>query len=79
MSLSATRIIQYQRLQTPEEHLGVLIEPPSPGLVAALRGGPGAAWQDTRLLDTTLGALRRQLRQRLGLTGPVVLTGHQPE
>jgi hypothetical protein len=79
MSLSATRIIQYQRLQTPEAHLGVLIEPPAPGLIAALGAGPGASFQDPRLLDTTLGELRRQLRQRLGLAGLVVLTGHQPE
>lgn len=63
----------------PQDQLGVLVEPGAEVLRAATRKrlespGPGTPW-----LDSTLGALRRALRAQLGLTGPVVLTGHQPE
>jgi hypothetical protein len=78
MPLSAERIIRYERLATPPGHLDVLIEPEP----AALRALPwregGAPCDATRVLDTTLGAVRGALLKQLGLAPPVVLWGHQP-
>lgn len=78
MSLSVERVIEYDRLVAPAEQLGVLIEPVADRLHALLTR-PTTPTDDTPLLDTTAGALRRELLDELGLTGPVILTGHQPE
>ncbi len=65
MSPGPKRLIRYERLVTPAEHWGVLVEPPLPEL--------------RTLPDTTRGALRTALRAQLKLAGPVVVTGHQAE
>lgn len=64
------------RLTAPAEHLGLLIEPPP----ADLRAIPGVARDpDVLILDRPLSSLRAALRERLELSGPVLLTGHQVE
>jgi hypothetical protein len=72
-------LIRYERLVTPAEHLGVLVEPAGRELHATLDACRARRFDDVRLLDTTLGALRTQLRARLNLTPPVIVTGHQTE
>ena len=79
MPLSSPRIIRYEVLAAPPEHLGVLIEPPAATLRSLLASAADPSYERTAVLDTTLAALRTQLRQRLELTGPVILTGHQAE
>ncbi|MEW6251692.1 MAG: hypothetical protein AB1716_13690, partial [Planctomycetota bacterium] len=79
MPLSAARIVDYERLVTPPEHLGVLVEPDAARIVATLREPAAHTLDRAGLLDTTIGALRAELRGQLDLTGPVILTGHQPE
>lgn len=79
MPLPAARLIQYERLATPREHLGVLIEPDAERIRAVLRERPGSRFAQVPFLDTTLAALRTQLRARLGLADPVILSGHQAE
>ena len=76
MPSAARRVIRSERLTAPPEHLGVLVEPGAAWIHGVLRSPP--AHQGT-LCDTPLTALRRRLRQDLGLTGPVIATGHQPE
>jgi len=77
-------MIAYERLVTPREHLGVLIEPPPQALHALLWDAAATPHRapdplDVPLLDTTLAALRRSLRERLQLAPPVLVTGHQAE
>ncbi|HPM24102.1 MAG TPA: hypothetical protein PLP66_09360 [Phycisphaerae bacterium] len=79
MSFAAIRLIRYDRLQTPPEHLAVLVEPPAAQLHALLAEPPAARLAAVPLLDTTLGAGRAALRAELGLSGPLILTGHQAE
>lgn len=79
MPVSADRLIRYERLVAPREQLGVLVEPAPARLRAALIKHPPPRPESIAVLDTTLAALRAQLRQQLGLDGPVILTGHQPE
>ena len=79
MPLSATRLIQYERLVTPREHLGVLIEPAAARLHTLLEEPLDERFAAIPLLGTTLGELRTQLRETLQLTGPVILSGHQAE
>lgn len=79
MSLGPARLIRYERLVTPAEHLGVLVEPAAPQLCALLDDRRAAHLDRVTLLDTTLGALRAQLRSQLELAGPVLVTGHQTE
>ena len=71
-------MIDYARLKAPREPFGVLLEPEA-GLLrgAAQRGKVGLG--RTRILDRSAEALRNQLRARLGLQAPVIVTGHQAE
>jgi len=69
----------FDRLVTPGEHLGVLVEPDGAALPAMIRGAASRETAATPILDATVGALRGRLRQRLGLRPPVITTGHQPE
>ncbi len=64
---------------TPAEHLDVLVEPATPQLHRLLPDELDVRLDGVPLLDTTLGALRRQLRAQLHLAGPLILTGHQAE
>ncbi len=73
------RNIAYDRLTIPTDHLGILLEPAGDRLADLAGGDYSAALDTVRILDTTIGELRRQLRARLELTGPVILTGHQLE
>ena len=77
MSLPSDRMICYSRLCTPPEHLDILIEPSAARVYAALQSQSDAAFANVPILDTTLAALRTQLRRRLELGGPVILCGHQ--
>jgi hypothetical protein len=79
MPLSTPVRPTYERLAAPDTHLGVLIEPSAPILHEAITAPAPDTYAQTALLDTTLTALRTDLRQRLGLTGRIVLTGHQAE
>ena len=73
------RNIPYDRLSTPTDQLGVLIAPDSDRLARLIGGDYSTSLAAVRLLDTTIGELRRQLRARLDLSGPIILTGHQLE
>lgn len=79
MPHTTTRLIQYDRLTAPNEHLGVLIEPAAPRLYAAFDTHRRRTWNDVRVLDTTVGAVRATLRDQVGLRGPVIASGHQAE
>lgn len=72
-------MIARERLKTPVEHGEALIEPAPGVLVAALAAGRRDALDRVALLDTTAGALRRELLAELNVPAPVVLTGHQAE
>ena len=71
-------MIRHDRLVTPREHQAVLVEPPAVELAGLVRGA-ATGERGAKLLDTTVEELRRELRAALGLRGPVILTGHQPE
>jgi hypothetical protein len=75
--VSVERPIASDRLGVPREHLGVLVEPEASALHAAAGKDQTAALSSTKLLDTSVSELRAQLRGRLELSGPVILTGHQ--
>jgi hypothetical protein len=77
--VSIERLIAYERLTTPGEHLGVLFEPPVDRLAPVVVTDRTAGLRSAVLLDTSIAELRQQLRQRLEFLAPVVLTGHQPE
>jgi hypothetical protein len=70
-------MIDARRLVAPREHGGILVEPDAARIRACLARDAAAGYDAVPILDTTLGALRTRLRRRLGLTGPVILTGHQ--
>lgn len=78
-SVSVERRIAYERLTVPQEHLGVLIEPPADALDALIGTDHTRELRGAELLDASIAELREQLRQRLELVSPVVLTGHQAE
>lgn len=61
------------KLSAPREHLSILVDP-----AAALWRFDGVV-NETRILDRPLGALRAELRARLELAGPLIVTGHQVE
>ncbi len=63
------------RLRAPRRNLDILIWPETQ-LWASLTDSPAP---DAALLDTSLAALRDELRAALGLTPPVIATGHQCE
>ncbi len=77
MSTDVARLISRDRLDTPPDHRGVLVEPPAARL-RELSQQP-AALRDAPLLDTSLATLRQALRDQLELAGPVIVTGHQAE
>jgi hypothetical protein len=77
--VSVERLIAQQRLITPAEHLEILIEPPAQTLPALAAADRTARLRAAPLLDTSVAELRQQLRQRLELPAPVILTGHQVE
>jgi len=79
MSLSTPVRPAYERLAAPRANQGVLVEPPAAILHDEIRAPLADAYARVPILDTTLAALRMELRQRLELTSPVVLTGHQAE
>lgn len=76
MLLPAERLIRYERLVAPNEHLGILIEPSAerirPGPPVEIGAAAGGA-------EFPVAALRAGLRDELELRGPVILAGHQPE
>jgi hypothetical protein len=78
MPLSAERLIRYAKLVVPADHLGVLVEPPAAQIADELKPHHESLAR-APILDTTMAALHANLRQRLELDRPVILTGHQPE
>ncbi len=76
MPLPASRLVRYDRLVTPREHLSILVEPPAEQLRTVLRDGAAA---DAEILDSSLATVRAGLRAELGLRGPVIAAGHQAE
>ncbi|MBU0616370.1 MAG: hypothetical protein KKI02_01500, partial [Planctomycetes bacterium] len=77
--MSIERLIAYERLTTPSEHLGILIEPPADTIATLVTADQTRVLRSARLLDASVAELRQQLRQRLELAAPVILTGHQVE
>jgi hypothetical protein len=71
--------VRYEELVTPSEHLGVLIAPRVAELRRTLEGPAAAAYERVAILDTSLGALRSELREQLGVRVPAIVVGHQPE
>ncbi len=72
-------MIEPGRLRTPSADQALLIEPSPARIHAALKTDWSSPLRRSPLLDTTIGALRAELRAALGLGGQVVMTGHQPE
>ncbi|MBN2445328.1 MAG: hypothetical protein JXO22_01285 [Phycisphaerae bacterium] len=72
-------LIHHKNLRTPPDDMGVLVEPHARHVLAALEEDHARRLCDVPLLGTTVGSLRQMLRAELGLDGPVVMTGHQPE
>lgn len=70
-------MIEFERLLTPREHMGVMAAPP-PARMLALAEAPQACL-GVRLLDTSFAQLRASLRERIGAVGPAIVTGHQAE
>lgn len=70
-------MIRLERLVAPREHGRVLVEPEGAELRRLLREEVRGA--DVRVGDVTLAELRASLRRRLGVDGPVILSGHQAE
>lgn len=68
-----------ERLAVPDEHLGVLVAPPTAAIHAALAADADAGLGAARVGGVPVVGLRAGLRRRLGLSRPVVVTGHQPE
>ena len=79
MPLSAAPIISYEHLVVPHEHLGILVEPTAEQIHAVLANQPDPTFTRILILDRPLSQWRAELRRRLELTGPVVVTGHQAE
>lgn len=71
-------MIRYERLQTPREHLELLIEPPPDQFSSLIEQGDRARI-GARMLGTSVADWRNRLQRELGLAGRVILTGHQPE
>ena len=76
--VSVAGLIDYERLVAPREDGELLIEP-RPDDIARMLGVDSCGAERAAVLDTTVGELRGRLRESLGLTGPVILTGHQAE
>ncbi len=72
------RLIRYDRLNTPADSGATLIEPAHVDL-SALAAQAADVRVSAPMLDTTIAALRDELRAVLGLSGPVIATGHQAE
>ena len=72
-------MMRYERLATPREHLGLLIEPEPGDIFAALAQDREAALAQVQILDRPLTEWRNELRAALGYEGPVIVTGHQAE
>jgi hypothetical protein len=72
-------MIQSERLQAPREHLGILAEPGADAIHAALAQDVARALAPVSLAGRSASEWRRDLRRRLGLRGPLVVTGHQAE
>lgn len=72
-------MIEYGKLQAPRSHLGVLLEPPAERMLADGSDDSDARLKRAVLLNTTIAELRRSLRARLGVIGPVIVSGHQAE
>ncbi len=75
-------MLDFSKLSTPPRHGDVLIEPAAGRLVelaesnrALISGYP------LDILGLNIGRIREALRERMcdGCTGPVIMTGHQPE
>ena len=79
MPSPTARSVRYEELVTPSEHLGVLIAPRVAELRRTLEGPAAAAYERVAILDTSLGALRSELREQLGVRVPAIVVGHQPE
>lgn len=65
----------HARLKAPAEHLGVLVEPER----CEVPGDAARRFADVQIGGRSLAAWRAQLRNRLELTAPVIMTGHQAE
>jgi hypothetical protein len=71
--------LRFEQLVAPATHLGVMIEPAAREWAALVRCAGVEDFSRAALLDTSIGALRAQLRGRLNIDGPAIVTGHQAE
>ena len=72
-------MIAHERLKTPPTQFGLLIEPQVDALVRAAQADHITPLRDVYLAGQSAADVRTELRQQLGFSGPVVLTGHQVE
>jgi hypothetical protein len=79
MPESAQRLVHYERLVAPRDHLAVLVEPDAASIHSWLRNPDAGGAPDTPLLDTTVAAVRESLLRELNLRSPVIACGHQAE
>ncbi len=77
MRPDADRLIDSERLVAPREDGGLLFEP-APGRWRWLSTSP-SSHAEVRLGGKSIRDLRRAWRERVGLCGPVIVAGHQPE
>jgi hypothetical protein len=72
--------LDFSQLQTPRRHGETLVQP-APVELAALLANNTTQLQrsDVMLGRTPLTEARRSLRREMGITGPCVVVGHQPE
>ena len=77
--MSAMRLIVYDRLTTPPEHLDILLVPTSDAIHDQVNSPRHTAYDRVAILDTTLADLRDGFRREAGLRPPLILTGHQSE
>lgn len=77
--LGLQRLIDRGRLLAPAEHLGVLIEPAAAQIRAWLDGSEPDDIARARVAGQPVSEWRAELHADLGLTGPILATGHQLE
>lgn len=77
--MSLSRLIDYERLVAPAANHGVLVEPHGVPLRALLDAAAQARLDSVSLWHRTIGQFRADLRDKLGLHGPVITLGHQAE
>lgn len=72
-------MIDHARLKAPPDSLGVLIEPQAERVYEQISAAASHTAGSVRILDSTVDELRASLRTRLGVSAPLIVSGHQAE